>query len=80
MIVRSAVKLVSNTRSKPSRRSAAVMAPATSAPGGQAELLAQGDRNGRGVLHHDPLFRVVQGGQHFVDVALLGQARRSGRP
>ena len=34
MIVRSAVKLVSNTRSKPSRRSAPVIAPAASAPAG----------------------------------------------
>jgi len=33
MMVRSAVKAVSKTRSNPSRRSAAVMMPAMSAPG-----------------------------------------------
>ena len=73
MIVRSAAKEVSKTRSKPSQRRAVVMAPATSVPCGHAELLAQGDRDGRGVLHDDELVLVVQGVDDLLDLALFGQ-------
>ena len=66
MIVRSAEKPVSKTRSKPRQRSAAVMSPPRRARG-QAEFLAQRDRDARGVLHDDELLRVVQGFEHFLD-------------
>ena len=61
MIVRSAVKLVSNTLSKPQRRRAVFISKVSGVPGSQAEALADGRaRAGRG-LDDDVLGRVVDG-------------------
>ncbi len=73
MMVRSAVNDVSNTRSKPMRRSAATILPSTSCAGFHAELLGQADRNRRRVLHDNQFLRVCQRRDHFFQVRLLGQ-------
>ena len=56
-MVRSAAKLVSKTRSKPSLLTAASIFPVTRVPGGIAELLTEGGPDCGSILDHDELLR-----------------------
>ena len=80
MIVRSAVKAVSKTRSNPICRKAVVIAPADVRAGLQAELFGQRDRDGRGVLHDDHPLGIGNGVDHRLDVRWVSAGHRSGRP
>ena len=70
MIVRSAVKLVSNTWSKPARRRAVFISKVTRRAGLEAEALAHGRARRRGGLDDDVLVRVVDGRPHRVGLVL----------
>ena len=66
MIVRSAVKLVSNTLSKPHSRSAVFISKVSGVPGSQAEALADARPRARRRLDDDVLRRVVDGAPDLV--------------
>ncbi len=77
MIVRSAEKPVSKTRSKPIARNAAVILPATSTPGGSPNSSPRVTDTLGACWTTTIVVGVVQRLQHFTGIVLLGQ--RPGR-
>ena len=72
MIVRSAVKFVSNTPWKPSRRRAAVILAGDARARRVAKALPQGRTNGRRSLHNDVLLRIIERFPDGCDMVLFG--------
>ena len=70
MMVRSAVKLVSNTLSKPARRRAVFISKVTGVPGSRPNSSPMADARRGGRLDDDVLVGVVDGGPHLVGLVL----------
>lgn len=77
IMVRSAAKSVSNTRSESQAAQRGGQLPGRSNPHRHAEFLSDRGTDGGSRLHHHMLRRIVDGIPHFVDTALLVQ--RTGR-